>query len=120
MRFWNSVPIGSILIIITFWIFPKNAVPLIINFRTLGRIDWPGIILSLSAAVLLIFALQQGGNKYPWSSPPIIVTLVVQGVCWVAFVIWEVMLTKKGARSRMLPVWPSRLFSRRVIGSAML
>lgn len=118
--FLMNVPIGSILIIVAFWIFPKNAVPLIISFRTLGRVDWPGIILSLSAAVLLIFALQQGGNKYSWSSAPIIVTLVVQGVCWVAFVVWEVMLTKKGARSRMLPVWPSRLFARRVIGSAML
>ena len=100
--------------------FPKNAVRLGITYQALGRIDWPGIMLSLSAPVLLIFALQQDGNKYFWSSAPIVATLVVQGVCFVAFEVWEVMLNRQATGSRMLPVWPSKLFVSRVMGSVML
>ena len=100
--------------------FPKNAVPLHFNLRTLGLIDWPGITLYLGAVVSLNFALQQGGTVDAWNSAPIVIPLVVQGVCWVAFVGWEISLTVRGNATRMLPIWPARLFARRVVGCAML
>lgn len=115
-----SVPIGAVLLGVSFWNFPKNTVPLNINFKSLRRLDYPGIILSLGAIISLIYSLQQGGLVLSWDSAPIITTLAVQGVCWVAFVAWEVYLTRLGKRSPMLPVWPARLFAGRVIGSAML
>lgn len=116
----HSVPVGVILFAVTFWIFPKNSVPLNITFKSLRRLDFPGIVLSLGAIICLIYSLQQGGLVLAWGSAPIIATLTVQGICWLAFIAWEVYLTKRGERSTMLPVWPARLFSGRVIGSAML
>lgn len=94
--------------------------PLNITFRTFTQIDWPGITLFLAAVFTLNFALQEGGTDYAWGSGAIISTLVIQAVSWVALVYWEVSLTSKGSKARMLPIWPSRLFNSRVIGCAML
>lgn len=77
-------------------------------------------MLFLAAVFSLNFALQEGGTQYAWNSGAIVSTLVIQTVCWVALVYWEINLTSKGFRTRMLPIWPSRLFSGRVIGCAML
>ena len=114
------MPIGVILIAVAFWAFPKNVVPLNINLGTFAQIDWPGTTLFLVAVFTLNFALQEGGTEYAWNSGAIISTFVIQAISWVALVYWEVNLTSKGSKARMLPIWPSRLFNGRVIGCAML
>ena len=77
-------------------------------------------MLFLAAVFTLNFALQEGGTDYAWDSGAIVSTLIIQAVSWAALVYWEVNLTSKGSKARMLPIWPSRLFNRRVIGCAML
>ena len=116
----SSVPVGAVLIAVTFWAFPKNVVPLKITRKTLSLIDWPGTVLFLVAICTLNFALQEGGSQYAWDSGAIISTLVIQTISWGALVYWETRLTSKGTKTTMLPIWPSRLFTSRVIGCAML
>ena len=119
-----SVPPGAVLVVIAFFTFPKNATPLDLSLRSIStRLDWPGIFLSLGGITSLIYGLQQGSTAkatYTWSSWQIVTALTVQGVCWVAFVGWEIYLTRLGDRTSILPILPARLFIRRVIGSAML
>ena len=110
------------MLIITFFIFPKNSFPLEINASSFKRIDWIGIVLSLGAMVTLLFAIEEGGLHYSWSSPVIITCLVVQGVLWVLFAGWETFLTlrAKALKISILPILPSRLFQRRVICCTMM
>lgn len=68
------------------------------------RVDFVGMVVSLAASILIVFALEQGGVAYPWGSGAIVSTFVLSGVLWIAFVVWERMLSKKdGVREPMFP-----------------
>ncbi|KAF5539480.1 major facilitator superfamily transporter [Fusarium mexicanum] len=79
------------------------------------RVDFVGMVVSLAASILIIFALEQGGVAYPWGSGAIVSTFVLSGVLWIAFVAWERLLSKKrGVREPMFP-W-SLVHNRFVMG----
>lgn len=69
----------------------------------LAKIDYVGTALVLSASVLLLLGLNWGGQQYSWSSPHVLVTLVLGIVLYGAFAIVE-------ARVAVLPLVPMRLF----------
>ncbi|CAD6569077.1 MAG: hypothetical protein ASARMPRED_002393 [Alectoria sarmentosa] len=97
----------------------------LIVFRAFQGIGGSGLFtLTLSVATEIPgkarTIVQEGGTEYAWDSGAIVSTLVIQAISWVALVYWEVSLTSKGSKARMLPIWPSRLFNSRVIGCAML
>ncbi len=69
---------------------------------------------------MLVFALEQGGVKYPWNSGIIIASFVVAGVAWVIFGLWEVILTSGFAKTTMRPIFPTRLLTHRVVATAFL
>jgi hypothetical protein len=83
-------------------------------------VDWPGMILSLTGAILLVFALEGGGTQYSWQSSTIIASFVFSAICWVGFAVWEWFLTTKETRTSKLPVFPTIFVSHRVIGTAFL
>lgn len=85
----------------------------------LARVDWPGAVLLLAGSIVLVFALQEGGIHYPWRSGAIIASLVVAGLCWIAFGFWESALTPGGANIQMIPMFPIRLVKGRVVGAAL-
>jgi hypothetical protein len=85
----------------------------------LAQVDWPGVVLSLAASAILVFALESGGSQYPWNSPAIIVSLVISGLCWVAFTLWQYHLTVQASKVKMLPIFPTRLVGHRVIAAAL-
>lgn len=79
------------------------------------RVDFVGMVVSLAASILIVFALEQGGVAYPWGSGAIVSTFVLSGVLWIAFVVWERLLSKKGGvREPMFP-W-SLVHNRFVMG----
>ncbi|KAK7431791.1 hypothetical protein QQZ08_001731 [Neonectria magnoliae] len=88
------------------WIFWLNAPGIAVVFAILGKfmenpkskkevrdsmktMDVVGALLSLAWAIPLIFALQEGGDKFEWNSGVIIGTLVTGGVMLILFVLWE-------------------------------
>ncbi|KAF4454427.1 hypothetical protein F53441_3054 [Fusarium austroafricanum] len=81
------------------------------------RIDVLGIILLLAASVLLVFALEEGGTRYSWSSAVVISSLVLAVVLFVAFGFWEVYVEQ--SPSKQEPVFPPSICKDR-ISSAML
>ncbi len=115
-----SVPAGAILIGLVLWVLPKNATSLSISIRSFGHIDWPGGVSSLTASVLLVFALEEGGVSYSWGSATIVASFVIQGLSWACFTFWELFLTSRDSRWQMLPVFPANLIGQRVIASAIL
>ncbi|KAF4968689.1 hypothetical protein FSARC_3975 [Fusarium sarcochroum] len=82
-----------------------------------ARIDVLGIILLLGASVLLVFALEQGGIRYPWRSAAIIASLTLSVLCFIAFGFWETHV--EHSPSKQEPVFPPSICKQR-ISSAML
>ncbi|KAI1204357.1 putative MFS multidrug transporter [Annulohypoxylon truncatum] len=57
--------------------------------RSMKAMDIVGAFLSLAWAILLIFALQEGGKAYEWDSGVIIGTLVSGIAVLIVFALWE-------------------------------
>ncbi len=87
--------------------------------EVLSRVDWPGALLLLAGSIVLVFALQEGGIKYPWQSGAIIACLVIASLCWIAFGFWQSVLTRNGGKMHMIPMFPTRLVKGRVVGAAL-
>lgn len=85
--------------------------------NNLKKFDLLGAFLVLVASVLLVFALEEGGDRYRWDSAAVIASLVLSAIAWVAFVAWELWLE----RSHLLqePIFPMRLLKNRVVAGMM-
>lgn len=57
--------------------------------KTLINIDWLGFLFFVSTIIMLLSALQWGGNTYPWNSATIIGLLVGAFAGCVIFLLWE-------------------------------
>ncbi|ROW13285.1 hypothetical protein VPNG_05429 [Cytospora leucostoma] len=86
--------------------------------RAWKRIDFLGAFMSLAASILLVFALQQGGVVYPWSSGAVITIFVISGCLWLAFVVWEKRLSAKDGVCE--PIFPWRLVLNRFVLGLLL
>jgi hypothetical protein len=115
----SSIPGGSIIIALIVFVFPRNINQQKISRELFAQVDWPGVVLSLVASVVLCFALESGGNQYPWDSAAIIASLVISGISWVAFTVWQALLTARAGKMAMLPIFPTRLVGHRVIAAAL-
>lgn len=68
------------------------------------KFDTVGGVLSVCWLVPLLFALQEGGARYEWSSGVIISTLVVGVVLLIAFAFWEIRTARVGKIDPVFPV----------------
>jgi hypothetical protein len=85
------------------------------------HIDVLGALLLLLASTLLVFALQEAGSRrYYWDSPAIIVSLVVSGTCWCAFIVWIFWLDSDQSRVQIKPIFPLSVSLNRPTGPAIL
>ncbi|KAF2268644.1 MFS general substrate transporter, partial [Lojkania enalia] len=86
--FYINLPIGGtsfILLYIFFNVKHKRT-----TFKeSLGRFDWVGSFLVITATISVIFALTYAGARYPWSSWRVIVPLVLGLLGLVGFHSWE-------------------------------
>ncbi|CAG8575988.1 10983_t:CDS:2, partial [Ambispora leptoticha] len=74
----------------------------------LKRLDWWGTLVVIAATIALLLPLNWGGDKYAWSSPVIIVLLIVGTLLFVLFGYVEGWLAIE-------PVAPGRLFKDRAL-----
>jgi hypothetical protein len=124
MRATNSVGPGLAALVLVLMFFPANVGDLPLKRRAFSYVDYPGMLLSLAGSVMLTFALEQGGLAYPWKSPTIVASFVVSGLALLAFATWEWLISGEAPWSplkhKMLPLFPSHLITRRVLGFSML
>lgn len=55
----------------------------------LSRLDFPGLILSMLAAVLLLLALEWDGLDYAWTFTQVLGCLIGFAVCLTIFIITQ-------------------------------
>ncbi|KAJ6468096.1 ABC transporter [Mycena vitilis] len=113
--FYINLPLGAIAIVAIIFALPH--LPTVKKshsiLKTWLHIDWVGAILSLAAVVMLLIAVQWGGNEKPWNDPTVIALLVLFAVIFTAFIGWE---TWYGPEA----IFPVRILMRRnIFGSAI-
>jgi len=79
---------------------------------TLNRIDLAGALLLLGSCLMVSTALQQATASTSFASPEILPLLIVSGVLWIAFVVWQWYATTRLTAPE--PVLPWRLFTNRM------
>ncbi|KAK9780391.1 putative Major facilitator superfamily (MFS) profile domain-containing protein [Seiridium cardinale] len=91
--FWINLPIGIVSLILLVLLAPKTP-PVERRADTwLGKakqLDLLGFFLIAPAVICLLFALEWGGTKYPWSNGRIIALFVIFGVLGLSFVASQV------------------------------
>lgn len=80
--------------------------------ETIRRVDFGGCILLLVATLFLVAALEEANTQYPWKSGFVISLLVISGIAWSLFLVWERRVTLKMKRQE--PVFPWRFAQNRV------
>ncbi|KAL1836435.1 hypothetical protein VTJ49DRAFT_5156 [Mycothermus thermophilus] len=81
------------------------------------RVDIVGAVSLLAGSILLVFALESGGSRYPWNSSPIIASVVCSGLSWIVFILWEIRLERTNATQE--PIFAMGLLKNRQLASMM-
>ncbi|KAL2819624.1 MFS general substrate transporter [Aspergillus cavernicola] len=102
--FYLNIPLSAIAIVILSIAIPASK-DIKLNRETLSKLDFIGSLLSICWLVPLLFALQEGGSHYPWSSSKIIGSLTGGIVALITFVTYEAWLQKQnGTREPIFPI----------------
>ena len=56
---------------------------------SLSRLEVLGVVILLAASILLVFAVEEAGQRYSWKGAVIISTITLAGICWISFIGWE-------------------------------
>jgi len=78
--FWINVPLGLLALVLTdryLRRLPRNDRP--------HKLDVPGAMLMVLAALALMLAMNWAGTRYPWTSPVILGLLAGSAMLWLAF-----------------------------------
>ena len=99
--------------------FPKHAdqsyalltLRSIVAKHNVRRVDVIGASLLISASLLLVTVLNEVSVRFSWSSGVTIALLVVSALCWVAFPVWEKLVSDESFAAE--PVFPWRFVHNR-------
>ncbi|KAI0405659.1 putative efflux pump antibiotic resistance protein [Xylaria palmicola] len=108
------VPFGVLAIGLTMIAFPakrssrdEGSLSELFKWTNLGRLDFLGAALLLSASILLVTALLEASIRFGWNAGGTIALLTLSGAGWVGFLVWERFVTKW---QRPEPIFPWTFF----------
>ncbi|OTA98520.1 hypothetical protein M426DRAFT_69671 [Hypoxylon sp. CI-4A] len=109
--FWLNIPVcGVPFFILLLFMKMKSGAGESRGWNRLSRIDYIGNIIFIPSLIALMFGLVTGGIEFPWSSWRIILPIVLGGLGWISFHLWE--------HFTLHPIVPSRLFGNRTSATA--
>ncbi|KAF3769471.1 putative MFS drug efflux pump [Cryphonectria parasitica EP155] len=97
---WNLV--GLVMTALFYFPPPRTNPNGLSRREILGQIDFVGGFLSVSGLILFMAGMQWGGYTYPWTSPHVLVPLLLGAVLVIMFIIWEGWFAKN-------PMFPKRI-----------
>ncbi|KAF7914938.1 hypothetical protein BELL_0327g00030 [Botrytis elliptica] len=121
--FLLNVPLGFLALAAFFFCLPASfpyqgqdsryqRINLFSSKESFGKIDFVGATLLIIATTLLVAALQEAGGEFAWNSAFVITLLIISGVTWILFILWERRVTLSMTLTE--PVFPWRLMKSRV------
>jgi MFS family permease len=89
--FYINLPLGAITIAIMLVFFrPDSSQTTALPVREkIKHLDLPGLFLFAPAVIMLLLAMQWGGNKYAWKSATIVGLFVGFALVIASFVFWQ-------------------------------
>jgi len=82
--FYVNLPLGLLSLFMIIYRMPN------LSHRAIGRVDYVGAALFITAVVPLLLALTWGGNTYAWDSPRILSLFALAAVALAVFLIVEI------------------------------
>ena len=112
--FYINLPVGGVALVLQYF-FLQVTYKKIMGFRAKARmIDWVGNVLLIGSVVSILIALTWANTKYPWSSPKVLVPLLI-GIAGTGL-----FHTFEASRYCVQPTIPPRLFLNRTCAVAMI
>lgn len=119
--FYLNLPTGGVALVAFIIAWPRDRSKKTLTKAAFMSIDVLGSLLLVAASVLLVYALTQGGTYVlPWNGTIIIACFAVVGVCFVAFVAWQLWLTAHPDFPVKVTFPVKVIVTDRVIGAAVL
>lgn len=93
--FWLNLPIGAVAALVIVLVpipdhVPKAPYTLTLIRRIIPQLDLPGFILFAPACIMLLLALQFGGDgSHAWNSATVIGLFIGAGITGIIFCFWE-------------------------------
>ncbi|KZF22095.1 drug resistance transporter EmrB/QacA subfamily [Xylona heveae TC161] len=126
--FLLNVPGGLISLVAISWCLPTSEATSRLAFEdrlqnkfarsALIRVDYFGMFLLLASSVLLVFALEEGGTRYPWNSATVVTTLVIAVLAGILFALWEIYIDND--KTVQEPVFPPSILKDRLLSMMLL
>ncbi|KAG5976515.1 hypothetical protein E4U58_003347 [Claviceps cyperi] len=121
--FWINGPIGVVALAVFLLSWPKKEHRPVLHQHSWTELDYPGAILTIAAAVLVVFAFQNAGGSNStnnhWSSALFIAPLTLGILSWMALFAWQYAIERRFA-ARFSPIFPIRLFHHAIYSSGLL
>lgn len=105
--FWLNLPVGGVALLLLFFFLHVKSKKEPTLAMSLGKIDWVGNALFVTAVSSTLVGLGWAGSVYPWSSFRVIVPLILGLLGLGAFLVLEKYVEE--------PMVPLRLFSNRTL-----
>lgn len=80
--------------------------------ETVQRVDFLGTGLLLVATLFLVASLEEVNHEFAWRSAFVITLLVISGIAWILFLVWERQVTLHSDTRE--PVFPWRFVQNRI------
>ncbi|KAK4164417.1 MFS general substrate transporter-like protein [Cladorrhinum sp. PSN259] len=110
--FYLNLPIGGLALVLLFFALHVNAKKDTTLATSLGKVDWIGNVIFISAISAVLIALSWAGAIHPWSSFRVLVPLILGLVGLAGFIAYE------GSPFCAQPTMPLHLFSNRTSAAA--
>ncbi|KAH6660671.1 major facilitator superfamily transporter [Truncatella angustata] len=117
--FWINGPIGFVSMVLFCLAWPKAEYLPNVERRTWKELDYPGSVLLIAAAVLVVFPFQDASSSALWDQAIFVVPLVVGLACWLGLVLWEVFIHRRWG-DKMAAAFPMGLLRNRAYTSAVV
>jgi MFS family permease len=108
--FWISLPLTAAAFLVILFLLPLKSVRGD-TMTKLRAIDWAGSILTLAWAVLFLIGLSWAGTQYSWSSPAVLVPIIL-GLALLGLFLWV-------ETHVALPVIPLYIFKSPTVSASM-
>jgi MFS family permease len=109
--FYITLPFTCVSLVVIIFVLPLRKVAGSVREK-LKKIDYAGSVLTLVWAMLVILALSWAGTTYSWTSPAVLVPLIVGIVLGAVFVVME-------AKWIPLPLIPMHIFKNATVSASM-
>jgi MFS family permease len=129
--FYYNLPAGAVALVLLYLVLPsrfpyhcdpkpekgKHATTGAAVSDFLRRSDPLGAFLLLGSIIFLVAALEEGGGRYEWNSPVIIVFFVLAGLMVIGFVSWMMIASRF---TDIEPTFPGRFAANKVLVTSLI